>query len=496
MKLLFRYLIFSVIFSFSITTIAQEDCPALVEFALSSTNELCTDTARNQACFGHVNLSAEGQPDARDFEFVNVGDIVDVAAIRSLRLSTLDTSAGAWGVVLMRVQANLPNSIPGQNVTFMLFGDTEIRNAATSVAEQELTNVSARISSSSNANVRVGPNSTMAVLASIENGETVVANGANSAGDWIRIELPDGESFQSGWISRQLLIPDGDFSVLEVINPGQPQFGPMQAFYLTTGIGDPACNEMPDNGLLVQTPKGVGEINLLVNEVEISMGSTVFFTAPENENNEGENGNRASSMMVKTIEGAAKTKSNGKTTVALGGSEFEVSYDESGEIDEVSNVASYEEDDVDNLPYESLEREVEYEEPLTDEEIEIVNDYADLFDIVEIDETDELLDYLDEFGEDDLLNFLQDELGYDYFDGDMAEYLEDDLGFDLDGFDDEAFDEDFDDEFDDYGYDDYGDDYGYDDAGYDDYNFDDYGYDDYGYDNYDYDDGGGDYDYD
>jgi len=500
MKRLLPLFILILITSISITSIAQVDCPALVEFALNSTNEFCPDTGRNQACFGHVNLSVEAQPDADDFEFVNVGDIVNVAEISSLRLSTLDTSAGAWGVVLMRLQANLPDSTPGQNITIMLFGDTEIRNNATSVAQQTLTTIDAQISSSLNANVRVGPTSGMATLASISNGTDVIVNGISPDNEWVRIVIPDSETNQLGWVSKQLIRTSDDLNTLNVITPGQPQFGPMQAFYLSTGLGAPACNEMPDNGLLVQTPKGVGEINLLVNEVEISMGSTVFLSAPRSDDKDDGEFVNANSMQVKTIEGAAISRVNGNTTVALGGSQFEVMYDDNGVIEEVSKPKRLEQDEIDDLPYESLDREIEITVPLTDEELEILDQYDDVFDLVDIDQTDELLDYLDELGDEDLIDFLQDELDIDYFDGETAAYFEDELGFDIDGYND--YDDYYGDGYDDYsdGYDDYSD--GYDDYGGSDYDDDfgdgdyDYGdgdYGDYDYGNYD-DYGGGDYD--
>lgn len=479
--------------SITLTSVAQSACPSIIEFALNSTDEFCKDIRRNQACFGHVNLSAEAQPDATDFSFVEVGDIVDVATIRSLRLSTLDTSAGAWGVVLMRLQANLPQGVPGQNVTFMLFGDTEIRNAATSAAEQDIPTISAQVASSINANVRVGPNSTMAVVASVPTGTDVIANGASPDGEWVRIVLPNSETDELGWISNQLIITSEDVTTLKVVEPGQPQFGPMQAFYLTTGIGTPLCNEMPDNGVLVQTPKGVGEINLLVNEVEISMGSTVFLSAPRNENS---NSNvQSTSMKVKTIEGAAIVKLNGDTTAALGGSQFEIMYDDNGEIEEVSELERLNLDDIDDLPYENLEREFEFEEPLTDEELNLLEEYDELFNLVDIDETDELLDQLEEFGDDGLVEFLQDDLGIEYFDGETAEFFEDDLGFDIEGFEDDEF---YDGEPGDDGYYEDGDypdgEFNYDFEGDEEFNYDNYDFDDGDYD-YDYDDGG-DYDYD
>lgn len=110
---------------------AQESCSAILDDALSAVDEFCGDLGRNQACYGNVDLRAEAQPDSTDFSFDSLGDIVDVADILTLELSELNETAGTWGVAVMSLQADIPNTIPGQNVTFILFGDVAIENAAT-----------------------------------------------------------------------------------------------------------------------------------------------------------------------------------------------------------------------------------------------------------------------------------------------------------------------------------------------------------------------------
>src|SRR5262245_24701849 len=121
----------------SVVVLAQSgECPELVQQALETAQTECSSTGRNQVCYGHTALEAEGQPDAANFEFENLGDITDVAAVQRLQLAGLDVESGVWGVVLMQIQANIPDTLPGQNVTILLFGDAEIRNAASSVAQQ------------------------------------------------------------------------------------------------------------------------------------------------------------------------------------------------------------------------------------------------------------------------------------------------------------------------------------------------------------------------
>ncbi|MCB9452590.1 MAG: hypothetical protein H6672_14225 [Anaerolineaceae bacterium] len=111
----------------SSTALAQQEaCPAIVETALAATDELCSVTGRNQVCYGHFSLTAEAQPEIVDFSLDAEGDIVDVAGLKTLQLRPMDEATGEWGVALMRLQANIPDTLPGQNVTFLLFGDVEL----------------------------------------------------------------------------------------------------------------------------------------------------------------------------------------------------------------------------------------------------------------------------------------------------------------------------------------------------------------------------------
>lgn len=105
------------------------DCPDLVAKALAAADEACQATGRNQACYGNVDMTAEAQPGVENFDFTKTGDIVNVADLRSIRLSPMIIEESKWGVALLRLQANLPDTLPGQNVTFLLFGDVEITNA-------------------------------------------------------------------------------------------------------------------------------------------------------------------------------------------------------------------------------------------------------------------------------------------------------------------------------------------------------------------------------
>ncbi len=273
-------------------------CPEIVSKALSAADEACKKTGRNQACYGNFNLQATGQPGADGFTFDTVGDIVNIADVQTLKLSPMSVDQGEWGVALMKLQANIPDTLPGQNVTFLLFGDVEITNAVNNNISTDKT--------------------------------------------------------------------------------------PMQAFYLRTGAGDAQCDEAPESGLLVQTPKGVGEVAFNVNGVDVQMGSTVFFQTTAT--NDG--------MTVSTLEGAAYVTSQKNTQVivpgtwarvpvagrlvpfrAAGGKTVQMRMMVADGAPEAPKSYKKQFLKMDTLPLGMLERKIELVPPLTDDQVKAINDH-------------------------------------------------------------------------------------------------------------------------
>ena len=255
----------------------QASCPEIVETVLATVDSICSSTGRNQVCYGNFLMNTTLQDGVADDVFGQVGDITDINNIASLSLSPMDDTNGYWGVAVMKLQANIPDTMPGQNVTFLLFGDVEITSA-------------------------VDPEA--------------LANGEQTA---------------------------------------------MQAFYLTTGIGDAGCEEAPESGLLVQTPEGVGEINFVVNEVEVQMGSTVFFQAETTDN-----------LTASTLEGAAVLTVGEWTFPVLEGTRQDLPVFEllAGRENSVRDaLGTYNNDTFAALPLDLLEREITVRSPLNRREL-------------------------------------------------------------------------------------------------------------------------------
>ncbi len=104
-------------------------CDQLVATALQTADEACAGVGRNQACYGNRLINTEFQENATSI-FNTIGDITDVFSIKKLTTAPLDTQAQVWGVAVLKVQANLPDTLPGQNVTMLLYGDTTIEGVS------------------------------------------------------------------------------------------------------------------------------------------------------------------------------------------------------------------------------------------------------------------------------------------------------------------------------------------------------------------------------
>ncbi|RMG89819.1 MAG: SH3 domain-containing protein, partial [Chloroflexi bacterium] len=286
----------------------QLTCPSLVENVVELVDDTCQATGRNQACVGHLAVDATFRPGSTVTSFQQEGDIIDLVALDSLTLSPMDLVNGMWGVALLRVQANLPDTLPGQNVTMLLFGDVAIENVGGTRAS-----ITHEIVANTNLNVRGGPGTGYAILGVLGGGQRATADGRTSDNRWLHIQRDEGSA---GWVVANAVTATGDIRQLPVIganeNP-EPSYGPMQAFYFRSGIGDAGCDNVPTSGMLIQTPQGVGEIELLVNEVRVSLGSTVLLSAKPNQ-----------SLTVGTLEGHATVEVNGVAQTAIAGTQVQV----------------------------------------------------------------------------------------------------------------------------------------------------------------------------
>jgi hypothetical protein len=109
--------------------VAAETCAQILTRAFQTLQSTCNEVSRNSACYGNNQVKAEPKVGAA-LKFATAGDRAPIRSIRTLNTSPLDVNAGTWGLSLLKLQANLPDTLPGQNVTFLVFGDTTVENAS------------------------------------------------------------------------------------------------------------------------------------------------------------------------------------------------------------------------------------------------------------------------------------------------------------------------------------------------------------------------------
>jgi len=249
--------------SVAVVAAQSETCPPLIQTALEQVGDSCGSLARNTACYGNISLQAEALPDVSDFTFVDVGDTVNVSDLNMLKTSPLNEEENTWGVAVLSVQANLPDTLPGQNVTMMVYGDSTLE-----------TQISIRLNVGSNqaVNIRKAPSTAGEVIGQLTSGELIQADGRLEDNSWVRVVLVDG---LLGWVNTSVATVEGDIASLPAVTADEQEFASSQsAFYFTSGIGKSACAELPSGGLMLQSPEGT-EVELLINDVNIQIGSTI-----------------------------------------------------------------------------------------------------------------------------------------------------------------------------------------------------------------------------
>jgi hypothetical protein len=99
-------------------------CDQIISQALQTTGAACNALSRNQACYGNRLVTSQVlQP----VSFEKPGDVAQLTALQQITTSALNEATQIWGVALLEAQANIPDTLPGQNVTFILFGETSVK---------------------------------------------------------------------------------------------------------------------------------------------------------------------------------------------------------------------------------------------------------------------------------------------------------------------------------------------------------------------------------
>ncbi len=247
-----------------INAVMAQDCPSIVERALQAADNACSAIGRNQACYGNIHLDAVVRPDGGDVQFEKPGDILDLVRINSLHLSPLDESNSEWGVALLKVQANLPDTLPGQNVTMLMFGDVQLTEAEV-VGDSSTTPLQAFYFQSGIADTGCleapngillqsppgGPAATLNINgASVSFGSTVFVQAPSGGGQMTVSTLAGMAQVQS--MGQAKTIVQGAQTSLQLDTAGNASSVPSQPVPVVDGLLEPLMSNV--NGTHLMTP--------------------------------------------------------------------------------------------------------------------------------------------------------------------------------------------------------------------------------------------------
>jgi hypothetical protein len=252
------------------TVLAQAEsgtCSALVQQALASLADNCDSLDRNNACYGFNRVNASFIDVMDDNFFSLPSDRANLVQLQSLTTAPLDDQLQHWGIAVLNVQANVPGTLPGQAVNFMLLGDVELENAVDPANAYEPVDPVMLTALMATA-LHSGPAANTNILATLASGEDVAVDGISPDGLWLRSPYQTG----AAWVRAEHVTGSVDLSHLPVISENSQT--PMQAFYFRTGFTDIECNEAPSL-LAIQSPEGL-TVDLTANGANFHIGSVIM----------------------------------------------------------------------------------------------------------------------------------------------------------------------------------------------------------------------------
>jgi hypothetical protein len=320
-------------------------CPEIVRTAVALTETVCSETSRDQACYGHnlVQINAQFGSDSDLPQFTAPGDRVPLSDIQSIELSAMDAEQGLWGVSLMRLRAAAGQESVRGNITLLAFGDVFIQNAAEDTPTLELS-----LTNSTDLPIHVLPTADSSVLNTLSESESILATGRLDDDSWVRVQLDSGVT---GWLARESLPPRVSLETLDIVEADSRYYEPMQAIFFRSNDSGRTCADIPDSGLLIQTAEGVGQVRMTINGVDIDIGSTAYVQAQPNQG-----------MTVSLLEGHASLTAHGMTQELVPGTHASVALDENLNPLTVPGLAvANDPETIDDLPLELLDRPVDPE---------------------------------------------------------------------------------------------------------------------------------------
>lgn len=262
---------------------ATDTCPALIEQAFTATQLSCEGAAAGRACIGNGIVEATAR--SGDLAFAQPGDTARFSDLSTLRVRTSGTENNLWAVVQADAQFNTTAGSAAA-ATLVFFGDVNVTDAGEAFNPNVRTG---SILATRGLNVRRAPDNQSAVVFQLQFQDSVTVTGLSVDEQWVRIEIPSVYA-NAGWVYAPYIDVEGGAETLPTVTQDSPRpqldrpdFGPMQAFTLSSTLYD-TCPNVPDSGVLLQSQSGVAsDLRVRVNGAELAFNGTLFVQAIPND---------------------------------------------------------------------------------------------------------------------------------------------------------------------------------------------------------------------
>lgn len=112
----------------SIAAAQTAACSSAVREALNTLDQTCDQLGINMACYGQDKVYATVRDQSADVSFNEPSDTAALHHLQSIQTAEIDMASQQWGIAVMKVQASLENTLPGQGIMFIMLGDVTVDN--------------------------------------------------------------------------------------------------------------------------------------------------------------------------------------------------------------------------------------------------------------------------------------------------------------------------------------------------------------------------------
>ncbi len=183
--------------------------------------------------------------------------------------SPLASDGGPWGLGLLRLRVDAPDTAPAHNLSLLLLGDVRVTNMVPpDQARPPVTPLEIR--ATAGVNLRGGPGTTYPIVGGAILGQTLPAIGRDAAGTWLQVGTDAGRA----WVSAEFVAAPDDVQSLPVMTGLVPP-GPLEVLRLRTGSTAPPCPEAPPDHVLAHAPAGM-PVSFTANGVTITAEDATF----------------------------------------------------------------------------------------------------------------------------------------------------------------------------------------------------------------------------